>query len=84
MEETPIDLDSDSERSCFSETIPLPPTRILPRRGDCDSPPTLAFAQTVASSNVPGDCDSPTENLYAVTKERNPVQKERKRSEIIC
>ena len=79
MEETPIDLDSDSERSCFSETIPLPPTRILPRRGDCDS-----HAQTVASSNVPGDCDSPTENLYAVTKERNPVQKERKRSEIIC
>ena len=81
MEENPLDPDSDSEKSCFSETIPLPPTRISPRRAlpPPRVPPPHVFAQPVTASDAHDDSDNPLEDLYALSKQKKPVQKKRKR-----
>jgi hypothetical protein len=81
MEENPLDPDSDSENSCFSETIPLPPTRISPRRAlpPPRVPPPHVFAQPVTASDAHDDSDNPLEDLYALSKKKKPVQKKRKR-----
>ena len=81
MEENPLDPDSDSEKSCFSETIPLPPTRISPRRAlpPPRVPPPHVFAQPVTASDAHDDSDGPLEDLYALSKKKKTVQKKRKR-----
>lgn len=81
MEENPLDPDSDSEKSCFSETIPLPPTRNSPRRAlpPPRVPPPHVFAQPVTASDAHDDSDNPLEDLYALSKKKKAVQKKRKR-----